>query len=614
MGLRRIPVMRTLTDCMRFRAALCCVSVLGLAASGCRGCNEEQPFTPFGIASVIPTRMPTPSAAPSDSAGPSSFQPQAAMRAPAGATRWALGGTKLDAPPGRCFALGLSSDFDGDQRPDAVAWTLPVGAHPTLSGGQLWIFPANGAPHKLTEQAAFVPTGPGCRPSTTLTQTGPRSVTVDTQAQCETNLITRAAVRAITVVTPGQARPILLTLRVARAAPGEVLTVRVDSTDQDGDGLDDVSLGVTVQRQNSQHPATLPILWLDRAAGPSRQPHEPRATLARRAGLELLRAKGKNTSRTVPDAVGNLRRLLATVCRDGGTARVFDSEGAAFSCGPLQRVVDRLAEAEVVAALTRGAVEAAFGALARDGWHHTRASTSVNEKLTQAVLAAVTRVEPAEVLSLDSRPIPRIGTPRWSPLRFRPEDGSLLVQTASGLVEVASQGDIEHPLDIDAGVAAWPLPVSMPDGSSWTGIAQACNRSEVLLTFLPPRPEQVTHLLAARPGACAGGMAPAISAPAPLEHRQGTLCAMVAAEVVGTGCQDPQSAGNPAPPGSSRSPDGRLTIRTTPLGLLVTGDDPARLWDAPELSPWTSVSDCVVANAGHSVACIRDGRVWLLRQ
>jgi hypothetical protein len=223
-------------------------------------------------------------------------------------------------------------------------------------------------------------------------------------------------------------------------------------------------------------------------------------------------------------------------------------------------------------------------------------------------------VKPTEVLSLESRPIPRIGTPRWSPLRFRPESENLLVQTTRGLIEVSSQEDVERPLDGDAGVQVWPLPVTTPDGSSWTGIAQACNRSEVLLTFLPPRPDQATHLLAARPGACAGGTAPGISAPAPLGHPQRELCAVVAAEVVGAGCQEPDSVGSTVPPGSPRSPDGKLMVRVTPLGLLVTGDDPPRLWQAPELSPWTAVSDCVIANGGRSVACIHQGRVWLLRE
>jgi len=445
-------------------------------------------------------------------------------------------------------------------------------------------------------------------------QTGPRSVTVDIEAHCETNLITRAAVRAITVVTPARERPTLLTLRVAGAAPGEVLKLRVDSTDRDGDGLDDVALNVTVKRQDSQRPATLPMLWLDRAAGPSRQSHEPQTTLARRAGLELIRAKGKNTSRTVADGVGNLRRLMATACRDGGTARIFDSEGAAFGCGPLQHVIDRLAEAEVVSALTRGDVADAFAVLARDGWYHSRASARVREKLTKTALGAVALVEPTEVLSLQSVPIPRIGTPRWSPLRFRHEDAGLLVQTTSGVVEVAEHEDVERPIGDDAGVSIWPLTVSMPDGSSWTGIAQACNRSELLLTFRPPRPEQVTHLLAARPGACSGNATPQISPPAPLGQTQGELCAVVAAEVVGSGCQGPQGFGGLPAPGSPRSPDGKLVVTTTPLGLLVTGDERPRLWQAAELSPWHTISDCVIANGGTSVACIRDGRVWLLRK
>ena len=45
----------------------------------------------------------------------------------------------------------------------------------------------------------------------------------------------------------------------------------------------------------------------------------------------------------MPDAVGNLRRLIAALCHEAGTARVFDDEGAALRCGSLQRLADRLA-------------------------------------------------------------------------------------------------------------------------------------------------------------------------------------------------------------------------------------------------------------------------------
>ena len=239
----------------------------------------------------------------------------------------------MDAPPSRAFERGLAADFDADQRNEIVAWTVPAGNAPAAPG-ELWLFPAEGSPKKLFEVPGYVPTGPACKHTATLTQTGPRTVTLDVSAKCQTTLLPRAPTRALVVVAPLESRERVIGLRLADAAPGETLRAEVDSSDRDGDGRDDVRVSLTVSA-GSERPATAQLVWLDRAAGASRDTTEPGASLGRLATGELWRSKQKKLAASVRAGVGNLRRLLSTLCAEGGVPRVFEHEGAALSCGTL---------------------------------------------------------------------------------------------------------------------------------------------------------------------------------------------------------------------------------------------------------------------------------------
>ena len=114
------------------------------------------------------------------------------------------------------------------------------------------------------------------------------------------------------------------------------------------------------------------MVWLDRTAGTSRDAREPSRSLARGASVEATRAKGKTTSKTVGEGVGNLRRLYAALCAEGSVPRVFDGDGAPLACGDLKSFVDDLASAEMTAALTRKDYVEAAATLSRDGWYHGR--------------------------------------------------------------------------------------------------------------------------------------------------------------------------------------------------------------------------------------------------
>jgi hypothetical protein len=594
---------------------------LGSAQASCDGCRDK-PYTPFGVAST-PLSNPLASASvapePSGSAAPPpKFAVRPAEAAPLGATRFTLGSRELSAPPGRAFALGLSADFDADGATDAVAWTVPVsplGAAGAESGGsgELWYFPASAPARSVVKQPGFLPAAPGCRLTPTLAQTGDRSVTLDLSATCDAPQLARAPIRAVAVVAPTAEHPVIVMLRVAQAAPGESLKLSVDSTDRDGDGRDDVRLSATVQADGSARPATADVVWLDRAAGSSRDAGEPGRSLARAANAEAVRAKGKTTHKNVPDAVANLRRLSATLCGEDATPRIFDAEGAPLGCGTLQAFVDDVASSELTAALTRKDYVEAAAALSHDGWYHGKVSKDRRGRLERALESAVRRVEIAKVVELAARPPAKTSAPRWSPLRFLP-DGRLIVQTPQTLVAVAADGS-EQPLDDPAQVARWSLDVVGPSGERFLGTRHACDRSEVLLELAALGSSQPitlpTRLIAARPGVCRGAQAPALPIVTPLSFHASGLEALVGGSIVGPASASAEAALRPEQPGSARSPDGRELVVVTPLGLLVASRDSAELWKNATLTNPLALEGCTVSNGRTRVACLREGRALL---
>jgi hypothetical protein len=588
------------------------VAVATSALPACDGCGKEKPYTPFGVASSMPLVPPSaaPAPEPSASAEPPKFAKRPSELAPPAAKRWRIGGRELDAPPGRVFAQGLFADFDGDQKEDTLVWTLPAEAPPAAPSGpgELWVFRGENPPAKLFDQPGFVPIGPDCELTTALAQTGPHSVTLDVAASCKAERVARSPVRGIAVLLPLAERPLILLLRAAAAGPGETLRLDVDSTDRDDDGRDDARVTLTVQSTGSARPASADVVWLDRAAGTSRDAREPARSLARGAGIEATRAKGKTTHKGVGDGVGNLRRLYAALCAESGVPRIFDAEGAPITCGDLKAFVDELASAEVVAALTRKDFVEALAPLARDGWYHAPISKDRLARLTKSIETALPRVAIDGATTLAARVARRGSAPRYAPLRFE-SDGSLLVQTAASVIRVTSDAR-ELTLGAEAGVSRWPLEVVSAQGVRWTGVALPCERAALELTFSNAA-AQPTRLLAPRPGTCRGGAsaAPALSA---LSFQGSALEAVVAGSVVGPVQSLGEAVLRPELPGAPRSPDGRALIVATPLGLLVTHEQGAELWQGASLGDPRTLNECVVSNGHERAACTRDDRVLLI--
>ena len=586
-------------------APLLAACALAFVSQGCR-CSDDRPYTPFGVATSFGDAEAPPPPPPSavTSVDASSLVEKSVL-APPGSRRWSLGGRELAAPDGFVFDQAVSADLDGDGAPDAVAWLVPdgdAGARP--AAGEAWFFPGKSAPRRLAGLPGFVPTSPTCTLRAALARTGPRTVTIDARADCQSAVIQRSPVRALSVLAPTSDRTEVLVLRAAAAAPDETLDLSAVTVDRDGDGRDDVEVHVSVGSPGVDAPSA-PFVWLDRAVGPSRDTAEPKKTLERLAAREAGRAKQKKVADDVVRRVAAIRRLLGTLCSEGATPRVFDAEGSGLGCGSLTPVVDSLATAEIGAELARGRVLEAFGALARDGWYFGKTSSAVRKRLEKSLLDAV-KPATATISFIDVRPLAPT-TPHYSALSFE-ANGALVVRTAEGASRIEPESTSAAPVDLADG-APRSLDVVTATDVLLTGVAYSCDRSDVTLLvrekyWAPGATAPIpTGLLAPRPGACGRARFDGRPGIAPIGPAGPKLVALVGGSVTG------DLATSASPPGSARSPDGRFIVTPTPFGLLVSGPESRLLNLPPDTGNPLELTDCVPANDGRTAACVSKGRV-----
>jgi hypothetical protein len=446
--------------------------------------------------------------------------------------------------------------------------------------------------------------------SAKLEHSGPHTMTLDATAHCETRLIARAPVRSISVIAPLQEKPLVLSLRAAEPAAGEQLEFSSSTVDQDSDGRDDVLLTASLEtKTGSRRPAVARLLWFDREAGPSRDDSEPGLSFARMASLELVRADGKQTSLRVAEAIGNLRRLYASLCAESGTPRLFDAEGHPLECGRLTTTFSRAVKAQIKAALTQGHLLDAFGYLVRDDWFgHASDEKEFAERLALFKGRLITREDTVQVWL--SASTPRHGTmPRFSPLTFM-DDDTLVVNEGDHTVAYSSEGRLLESEEGTEPAPVWPLTAASESRKLWSGVLHSCDRSEVMLTFLggdgQPMPSERTDLLAPRPGTCGGHDKHELPRPVPLGFSGERLQAWVSGGLIGP--RTPVAR----PLGSPRSPNKTWAVFPTRLGLVLDGPR-LELWKTTKLERPAELTDCTVSNGARRVACILGGRVVLIR-
>jgi hypothetical protein len=573
----------------------------------CDSCRSERPYTPFGVTSALPA---TPSASAIASTSASVAVPGAAaatkkaLFAGAAARRWSLEGRELEAPDGRLFEQALGADFNGDGAREIVAWTLPDPERKEPSApGELWFYPASSPAKKLLDFPGFLPTGGNCTPLVALSQAASttKSVTVDVRVACTSQLVGRTATRAVALIDPFADRQPRFGLRAADAAPGEVLALDLTARDEDNDGRDDYHLVASLTRGSAPAELSASMVFLDRAAGISRDAREPARGLLELLKRDTSRALKKKTAELARAHVDIARRLLASLCAEGATPRVFDWSGAPLPCSGLADLSDRLSAIEISASLAEGDVPAALGALGRDGWYFAPMRAALRSQLVKDIEKQA-KVVPATRTSLGARP-KTSKPPSFSALRFE-SGGALAIVTESGLYRLAPDAVREEPVGADGAPASWPLEVVTPRGDHWIGVGYSCGRSEVELLLAGGSNEpQVTTLLAPRPGVCGGAHFDDNFTPAPLAAEP-QLEALVGGAFVGT-----RSAA--VPPGSSRSANGAYVAIPSPLGLFIQSASGAgELWRIDGFSS-ASTSGCVVDDSGQRAACVRAGRAEL---
>ncbi|HET9959517.1 MAG TPA: hypothetical protein VFQ61_33730, partial [Polyangiaceae bacterium] len=433
-------------------------------------------------------------------------------------------------------------------------------------------------------------------------QTSPRTLTLDVGVTCESELVPRTPTRALALLDPLATSPLRFGVRTAAPAPGEMLSFDLSARDEDSDGREDFRLNVSLAVGSTTPLASAPLVFLDRAAGVSREAREPARAINEALKAESVRAQRKKTAEAVLARVDATRRLLATLCAEGATPRVFDWNGDKFTCGSLQDIVDRLGTLEVTAHSALSDWESALGALARDGWYFGKMRATARSALIKELQKHLTRV-PVTRVSLST--VPKATTPpSLSPLSFD-SGGALWLETDGGLVRIAPSDTREEPVAPDPSVSGWPVEPVGPRDERWISVSYSCDRSEVSLLLAgasDPTPA-ISGLLAPRPGVCAGGRFDEAFAPA-------FIAAHDAREVfVGGQRFGDKKLGAPGPRGSARSPSGARVAIPSSLGLWIQAEK-SELWSVDNWDT-PAARNCVVDDNARRAACIRGTRAEL---
>lgn len=598
---------------------LLAAAVLGLAGCG-RACKTDHPYVPYAIGDGEAAGEDAALAATAE-AGATELL---ATAAPSGASRWTLDGLELTATAGRVFVMGLARDLDGDGAKDGLAIVRPTQDDSAPDEVLFFKGGARGvdAPSTIVAGPAAPGADAGCARVARLAQVGRRSAMVELGASCPSS---RGA-RWLGTLTFDRGVRLRFAATLLDPADAPKLQVEVDGTDRDGDGIDDVALKVTLDGPNAPFEpmprAAARLAWLDRPAGLSRDSEEPEASLRALAQAAAARAGRAKEAAQVAGAVHQVRALYAAICAEAGVARFtkLSVGSGAIACGP-SRALEESGFALARAHATLGDPARAAFALER-AQLSPATKTAARQLEALGWLAQVAPAAQAKTLRAVAA-VPqgeRAATPSWGPLAFE-ATGKLLVRTAAGVARVDPETGDEAEA---AGVAPWPAHVLGPDGTlrflsvtaacdggplraafGATGPAQGEGSREVLLPIASPLGARCTQ-----GGGDRGEPAP-VSA---LAWGPRGLEALVAGEPVlfapdlARASLAAAALEQPGALGGARSPNGKVTVLPTSLGIIVRAGK-ARMLRAKELEGgYGELSACAVSDDASRVACVRGGR------
>lgn len=585
---------------------------------GCaKSCKNDHPYVPYAVGDEAghdtdPASSPAPP--PSGASGG-----EGVLKAPPASTTWRVEGLELVAPEGREFVLALAYDVDGDGKKDVLALARPPAkTAPPVTAGDILFYRASGGAKPAFAPIASAPdvrVDAACTPVARLERVGPRSAFVELGAACTTGTTSRSLFVVRLGASPSLAFDAVLT--DPYAAPK--LTVDVDGTDRDKDGIDDIALKFTIEGGGPPFEPgprmTAKVAFFDRPAGLSRDPDEPEASLRAAAGQLAARATKPKEAASVPQAVQQLRALYRAMCVEAGAPRIGKLRGgASLTCGNSKPLEDA-GLAEVRAFVTQGDAIRAFAAAdvaQRAPATRTPARTAELEAMLREVAPAATA---SNVRTLAVMVDGVTGShPSWAPIAFEPS-GKLLVRHGSRVVRV----DPETGEDAEAeGLPAWSSQVVSPDGKlRWLEAYHACEGVALRATFAPTGDGDMKDvLLPVAPGLgarCAGVRGEAATVQ-PIAWGARGVEAVVAGvpllvkpEVSKAGVLAAFTDEVP-PLGSPRSPNGRSLAVVTTRGVIVKSDV-TRLVRASAFEPWANLRHCTVDDGVLRLACIVHGKV-----
>ncbi len=595
------------------------ILAFALATSGCKGCTERKPYTPFTLDGGAPTDSSavTPT---SPSGSTSGFVPLVGLPASSGDS-FPLEPGSVPAPAGRVFVSGLPVDADGDGNLDLFAWVETS----DKKRGELWFVRGNDrAGHGLTLATPPVDLGdPGCKREVKLSQIGTETVLAQVDARCAEQKIHRwfAIVRLHVAGVGGGADradsrdpELRLEGRLRPPAPGESMKLAFDATDRDNDKTDDLRLDLTLEGVGEPFEAsgkvTLPIVFVDRPAGFARDPSEPEATLAKLSAGLVAKARSAKTAPDVVSGAAQLLRAATIACEELGEPLLSTSAGA-VRCGDGHYVGDAI-HAVGVAGISSGDIAQAIAA--RTALAELKPASEKRAKELDTALAKAAPIVEAIIVKRIAAAPAKTGV--LSSLTFD-ADGNLLVVSESGVARIAASDLSEDKSD----AVAWPRTIAwQASGTEFAilGAARKCDPSVVVAkaqvgggptdTLLPTISAMIPK--GARAGSCHELELPL----APLVTEGHGAIVAIGADVIriessGSGVTAkrapvPDAKSPPSLPGASRSPDG--TAFAIPLSgdaaqVLVLSPKGARRWHSDDLRDATS---CVPRSGGTRIACI----------
>ena len=607
---------------------------LALLVAGCGRACKNHPYVPY---TVDDARAPSASAdggepaPPASDAGPRVVAAEPALLAPANARTWNVGGLELVAPEGRELVMAIVRDLDGDGKNDALAIVrppAPPGKPPSEIGAAEIVHYAGTSLRPVPTVIASAPApraDASCTPVARLERVGPRSAFAEVGSSCAHG----GSSRALFVIRLAKDPGIAFDLGVVDPPGAPKLAVDVDGADRDHDGIDDVTLHLTIEGGAPPFEPgprlTAKVAFFDRSAGPSRDPDEPEASLRAIATQAAARARQTKEAPGVPVVVQQMRMLFRAMCIEGGAPRLVKLRGpltagpnsgaaGAVACGSSKPLEDA-GVAEVRAFVTQGdALRAVASAELCQLAPATKTAARSTELATLlAQVAPLVQAKSARILAL-TVPGPRGAHPEWGALGFEPS-GKLLVRTGAGVLRV----DPESGESSDARLPAWPSQVLSPDGSSrWLEAYHACEGVALRATFAPTGADGDMRdvLLPVAPplgSRCAGGKGEAATT-LPIAWGARGLEALVAGQPllvrpeVSSATVMASPLGEMPPFGSPRSAGGRAMAVATSQGVLVKATKAAR-YRSPELEPYADLRQCTTTNDASHIACVKRGRV-----